>query len=356
MRSATDRAAARIVVADDSGFMRRLLAGALKSAGFDVVGEARDGDETLALCERLKPDAITLDLHMPGTDGLAVLRRLRGTPPAVVVSAFSPSHGARAVDALSEGAFDLAAKPGIGDPFDAFATDLAAKLDAAARAGARARNGNGNGRLAAAALAAPARPVAARPARAVRADGKLLVIATSTGGPKALGDLVPGLPAPCGAGALIVQHMPPGFTGLLAQRLDRSSPLTVSEAAGGEMLEPGRAFVAPGGRHLHLGDDRRLRLGDHTKIGGVCPRADLTISDAARVYGRRVVLAVLTGMGRDGLAGAEDVRRAGGRVIVEDASTCTVYGMPRAVEEAGLAHSVVPLPEMAAELALELSR
>ena len=368
MRSATDRAAARIVVADDSGFMRRLLAGALKSAGFDVVGEARDGDETLVLCERLKPDAITLDLHMPGTDGLAVLRRLRGTPPAVVVSAFSPSHGARAVDALSEGAFDLVAKPGIGDPFAAFATDLAAKLDAAARAGARARNGNGHGRLAAATLAAlprpaaaptaglPARPVAARPARAVRADAKLLVIATSTGGPKALGDLVPGLPAPCGAGALIVQHMPPGFTGLLAQRLDKTSPLSVSEAAGGELLEPGRAFVAPGGRHLHLADDHRLRLGDDTKIGGVCPRADLTISDAARVYGKRVVLAVLTGMGRDGLAGAEDVRRAGGRVIVEDASTCTVYGMPRAVEEAGLAHSVVPLPEMAAELALELSR
>jgi two-component system chemotaxis response regulator CheB len=357
MRIATDRAAARIVVADDSGFMRRLLSGALKSAGFDVVGEARDGDETLALCERLKPDAITLDLAMPGTDGLAVLRRLRGTPPAVVVSAFSPSHGARAVDALSEGAFDLVAKPGIGDPFDAFAADLATKLEAAARS-RRSRNGQ-----ALRAAVAPVRPAGTpilpplRPAAAaVRADDRLLVIATSTGGPRALGDVVPGLPSPCGAGALIVQHMPPGFTGLLAQRLDKTSPLTVQEAAGGEVIEPGRAFVAQGGRHLRLGDDQRLRLGDDTKIGGVCPRADLTISDAARVYGRRVVLAVLTGMGRDGLAGAEDVRRAGGRVLVEDESTCTVYGMPRAVEQAGLAHSVVPLPEMAAELALELSR
>src|SRR3954464_14046588 len=105
--------------------MRRMLTGVLQAQGFDVVGEARDGDEALALCERLRPDAITLDLAMPGMDGLAVLRHLRGTPPAVVVSAFSPAHGARAVDALAEGAFDLVAKPGVGDPFDAFADDLA---------------------------------------------------------------------------------------------------------------------------------------------------------------------------------------------------------------------------------------
>src|SRR5688572_3569576 len=137
MAIATDRARGRIIVADDSGFMRRVLVGALTKQGFDVVGEARDGDETLELCRRLRPDAITLDLAMPGTDGMEVLRQMRTLPtppPAVVVSAFSPAHGARAVDALAEGAFDLAAKPGVGEPFDAFAADLAAKLDAAAQA------------------------------------------------------------------------------------------------------------------------------------------------------------------------------------------------------------------------------
>src|SRR6476661_7343470 len=122
----------RVLVADDSAFMRRMLAGILQQRGFDVVGEARDGDDALARCAELRPDAITLDLAMPGMDGIEVLRRLRGTPPAVVVSAFSPAAGARAVDALAEGAFDLAAKPGVGDSLDAFADDLAGKLTAAA--------------------------------------------------------------------------------------------------------------------------------------------------------------------------------------------------------------------------------
>ncbi len=340
MAIATDRARGRIIVADDSGFMRRILAGALSKAGFDVVGEARDGDEALELCRRLRPDAITLDLAMPGTDGMEVLRRLRGTPPAVVVSAFSPAHGARAVDALAEGAFDLAAKPAVGEPFEAFAADLALKLDAAAQARPRAA----------------ARPAAAAP-RVVRGTGtRVVVIACSTGGPKALGELVPALPAPLGAGTLIVQHMPPGFTGLLAQRLDKASALSVKEAAGGEVVDPRTALVAPGGRHLRLAHDRTVALGDGAKIGGVCPRADLTIEDAANLYGRRTLLVVLTGMGKDGLTGAETVHRAGGRVIVEDASTCTVYGMPRAVADAGLADAVVPLPEMAAAIAQEVTR
>src|SRR4051812_15132662 len=221
----------RIVVADDSRFMRRLLSTALTARGFDVVGEACDGDEALALCERLRPAALTLDLAMPGMDGLAVLRALKGTPPAVVVSAFSPAHGARAVDALAEGAFDLAAKPAIGEPFEAFAADLAVKLTAAAESQAR---GRGLARAAGRA-AATARP-AARPAALPRPGAKLVIIATSTGGPKALGDLIPQLPQPLGAGTLIVQHMPPGFTGLLAQRLDKTSALSVREAAGGEAL------------------------------------------------------------------------------------------------------------------------
>jgi two-component system chemotaxis response regulator CheB len=344
MAIATERARGRILVADDSGFMRRILVGALTKEGFDVVGEAADGDETLAQVRRLRPDAITLDLAMPGTDGMEVLRQLRSLPtppPAVVVSAFSPAHGARAVDALAEGAFDLAAKPVIGEPFEAFAADLAAKLDAAAHAAPR--------------RSAPRVP-AARPAVARGTGSRIVVIACSTGGPKALGELVPQLPAPLGAGTLIVQHMPPGFTGLLAQRLDKASPLTVKEAAGGEVVDARTALVAPGGRHLRLAHDRTVELGDDSKIGGVCPRADLTIEDAARLYGRRMLLVVLTGMGKDGLTGAEAVHRAGGRVLVEDASTCTVYGMPRAVAEAGLAHAAVPLPEMAAAIAQEVAR
>jgi len=222
---------------------------------------------------------------------------------------------------------------------------FAADLHGSVKAAAASRGGRP-------ALRVPAAPMARRVPRLTR---PLVVIASSTGGPRALTEVVPKLPNPCGAGVLIVQHMPAGFTESLARRLDGRSALQVREAAEGDRIEPGVALLAPGGYHLRLrGSGVHLSLDE--PVGGLRPRADVTIADAARVYGPRVVLAVLTGMGRDGLAGAEEVHRAGGRVLVEDASTCTVYGMPRAVEEAGLADAVVPLPEIAAEIALEASR
>ena len=161
------------------------------------------------------------------------------------------------------------------------------------------------------------------------------MIASSTGGPRALGELVPQLPAQLGAGGLIVQHMPAGFTASLAARLDDASALSVREARTGDVLDPGSLLLAPGGSHLRLSDDRRLRLSDDAPEGGLKPRADFTIADAARLFGRRVLLVVLTGMGKDGLEGAVAVKRVGGRVLAEAESTCTVYGMPRAVAEAG---------------------
>jgi two-component system, chemotaxis family, protein-glutamate methylesterase/glutaminase len=350
--------ARRVVVADDSRLMRRMLADALARQGFDVVGTAADGDEALALCRTHRPDALTLDLHMPGLDGLGVLRALRrgsAQPvPVVVVSAFSPAHGAYAVDALAEGAFDLVAKPSLGESMDGFASELGRKVGEAAHAGRVRRPAS---RL------APRRPgavtpsaPAARPRRphgAGTGTGALVVIASSTGGPRALGQLVPGLPAPLGAGGLLVQHMPPGFTASLAARLDASSALSVREARTGDAIEPGTLLVAPGGSHLRL-DDRRVRLADDAPEGGLRPRADFTIADAARAFGRRVVLVVLTGMGKDGLEGAIAVKQAGGRVLAEAESSCTVYGMPRAVAEADLADVVLPLDQLAGAIAREL--
>jgi two-component system chemotaxis response regulator CheB len=326
----------RIVVADDSGFMRRLLASSLEKVGYDVVGMGRNGDEALALCERLGPDAMTLDLAMPGKDGIAVLRALRASAspvPVVVVSAFSPAHGARAVDALAEGAFELVSKPGAGDPFEDFVKELDQKVRAAAD----------NRRPLTA-----AKPVVARKPAPRRTNGKppLVVIACSTGGPRALADLIPKLPSPLGAGTLIVQHMPPGFTGSLATRLNKASKLKVVEAGDGAAIEPGTALLAPGGSHLRLNGDHRAHLSDDDAIGGLRPRADLTIKDAAERWGARLVLVVLTGMGRDGLEGAKHVKKHGGRVLVEAESSCTVYGMPRAIAEAGLADQVLDLSEL----------
>jgi two-component system, chemotaxis family, protein-glutamate methylesterase/glutaminase len=353
----------RIVVADDSRLMRRILSDALGRQGFDVVATAADGDQALEACRAHRPDALTLDLAMPGMDGIGVLRALREGKaealPVVVVSAFSPAHGARAVDALAEGAFDLVAKPALGESMDSFAQELGRKVGAATESG-RARK-----RLAGATLRRPVRahvstPVPPRaalsPARPARPAGKKMVlIASSTGGPKALGELVPKLPAPLGSGAMIVQHMPPGFTASLAARLDAASKLKVVEAAGGEPIDPSHLYLAPGGAHLRFGDDRRLRLSDEAPMGGLRPRADLTILDAARVYGSSLLLVVLTGMGKDGLDGARAVKKAGGRVLVEAESTCVVYGMPRAVAEAGLADEILPLDELPAAIAREAS-
>jgi two-component system chemotaxis response regulator CheB len=294
---------------------------------------------------------------MPGLDGLGVLRALKesGAPdvPVIVVSAFSPAHGARAVDALAEGAFDLVPKPAVGEPFHTFTENLAERLRQAVAQSSAAElvgNGNGNGHAANGNGHAVAAPRAAAPATGAP---RAVVIAASTGGPRALAQLLPALPARLGEGTLIVQHMPAGFTGSLAARLDKMSPLSVREAVLGDALEPGTALVAPGGTHLRLDEARHARLTDEAPIGGLRPRADLTIADVAAAWGERTLLVVLTGMGRDGAQGARAVRAAGGRVLCEAAESCTVYGMPRAVIEEGLADLALPLGELAEAIVAE---
>jgi two-component system, chemotaxis family, protein-glutamate methylesterase/glutaminase len=346
----------RVVVADDSALMRSIVSRSLTRAGVEVVGSARDGDEALELCARERPDAMTLVLTMPGLDGLGVLRALRARPgsniPVVVVSAFSAAHGARAVDALAEGAFDLVAKPAMHESLEAFVENLGAKVKLAA---------SSHPRFPPASLApwrAPVQPPAATVARPAPASklSRLVVIATSTGGPRALAQLMPRLPASLGVGTLIVQHMPVGFTESLARRLDACSPLTVREAAAGETLDPRTALLAPGGRHLRLTPDGRTTLTDEAAVGGLRPRADLLIEDAARVYGERLLLVVLTGMGNDGLRGAREVRRRGGRILIEAEDSCTVYGMPRAIAEGGLADAVLDLDRLPDAITAEAGR
>lgn len=339
----------RVVVADDSRLMRTMLESGLTRRGFEVVGSAENGDAALELCKNARPDVMSLDLAMPGTDGIGVLKELQkwARPVRViVVSAFSPIHGARAVDALAEGAVDLVAKPGVNDDLDEFFSDLSAKLEAAARSRSRP--------VATQVVAPPSRRSA--PRRSASATAKLVVIASSTGGPKALAELVPQLPAELGQGTIIVQHMPAGFTSSLADRLDRTSAIKVKEAHDGDVIEPDVVLLTPGGRHARIPVQGKVSLTEEPPIGGLRPRADLTIADAAKLYGRNLLLVVLTGMGRDGQEGAEAVKRHGGRVIVEAESTCTVYGMPRSVAEAGLADLELPLHELPEAIAKEAGR
>ena len=365
----------RVVVADDSAFMRHVLTSALRADDTEIVGVAADGDQALELCERERPDVLSLDLAMPGRDGIGVLRGLRERHldvPVVVVSAFSPEHGVRAVDALAEGAFELVAKPTASEGLDAFVAELGSKVRAAAQVGMRRRRrrapldgpgaptaptstpGPASARVAPAAPAAP--PLAPRVASTSAAANRVVVIACSTGGPRALAELLPRLPGSIGRGVVIVQHMPSGFTSSLAARLDRASALGVQEAHDGDPLDPSCALLAAGGSHLRLDADGRMRLSDEPAIGGLRPRADLTIDDAVRLWGERVVLVVLTGMGKDGLAGAREVRKAGGRILVEAESSCVVYGMPRAISEAHLADHELDLADLPAAIAAEVGR
>ena len=318
--------------------MRRLLTDALQTHGFEVVAAVNDGDAALAACVELRPDVLSLDLAMPGLDGIGVLRGLRRTdsPVAVVVvSAFSPAHGARAVDALAEGAVELVAKPATGESLNEFIADLGAKVRLAASSRRRRP-------------ALAAKPAATRSSPSRSRKPRTVMIACSTGGPQALTELLPKLPAPLGAGAVIVQHMPAGFTASLASRLDHHCSLEVREAKAGDRLDARTVLIAPGGRHLRIAPDRTTRLADDAPIGGLRPRADVTIADIARVFGADVLLVVLTGMGKDALEGAREVRLRGGRILAEAESSCTVYGMPRAIVEAGLAdgvHDLGDLPE-----------
>jgi two-component system chemotaxis response regulator CheB len=337
--------ATRVVIADDSALMRSVLSAELKRAGIEVIGLAADGDEALALCEELAPDVLSLDLAMPGRDGVGVLKELRLRRleiPVVVVSAFSAAAGARAVDALAEGAFDLVAKPSSRGELDRFASDLVERIILA--------HGEGERRRAGVPRPGPNKRLAETDARLARRSAtgarRVVVIVCSTGGPRALAELLPRLPSPLGDGTLIVQHMPEGFTASLAERLNRDAQLTISEAATNDTVDGASALLAPGGKHMHVTSAGAIRLTEEPAIGGLRPRADITIHDAALTWGERVLLVVLTGMGKDGLEGAGAVRRAGGRILVEAASSCAVHGMPRAIVEAGLADEEVDLYDL----------
>ncbi|MCU0306398.1 MAG: chemotaxis-specific protein-glutamate methyltransferase CheB [Thermoleophilia bacterium] len=331
----------RALVCDDSVLMRRIVTDLLTSGGVEVVGTARDGSELVARVEELRPDVVTLDVEMPGVDGIAALRQLmRACPTPVVMLSSLTGTGTRAtVQALAAGAVDALQKPPMRverAAWEAIRDELVDRV----RAAAAARVGTPGQ------ATAPAAPPAALAARARSATAPLVVIATSTGGPRALHAVVPQLPSPLGVGVLIVQHMPQGFTRALAERLDQASALTVREAADGDEIRPDTALIAPGGLHLEVAGPGRVRLSDAPPVGALRPRADITLATAATAYGRRVLGVVLTGMGNDAEAGARDVKAAGGRVLTEDESTCVIYGMPRAVEKAGLADAVVPLDVM----------
>lgn len=342
----------RVLVVDDSPTVRAVIARKLdESPQINVVGRAADGVEALELVHKLEPDVVTLDVEMPRMDGLHALERLmRERPtPVVMVSSLTKEGADATLRALDLGAVDFIEKPvfgGVAAP-SRITDDLLDKVLAAS--GARLRRPV---RRASAAKPSTPRRTSAR-TRAVGWLDRWVVIAASTGGPPALHRVLGDLPADFGVPILVVQHMPPHFTRSLAERLDDHCEVRVQEARPGSRLEPGLALIAPGGFHMVVGADGTCSLNEEAPECGVRPAANVTIESVVQARGNRTVVAVLTGMGVDGTRGAQLVHDAGGHVVAEAEETCTVYGMPRSVAEAGLADAVVPIDHVAERLVAE---
>ena len=332
----------RVLVVDDSATVRAVLSRRLNAnPDIEVVGTASDGLEALERIAELRPDVVTLDIEMPRLDGLGTLERImqQFPMPVVMVSSQTRDGADATLQALELGAVDFIEKASfrdLGAP-DAMADAVGLKVRSAATA-----------RLAASPAAAPP-PL--RPLPTVEAGRrwleKTVLIGSSTGGPPALRRLLERLPADIDVPVLIVQHMPPGFTKSLADRLDSHCPLHVEEATEGASLEPGTALLAPGGRHMTLRRNGTISLNDGPPELGVRPSVNVTMESLVAVAGDQVVAAVLTGMGNDGTRGAGLIKEAGGHVIAEAESSCVVYGMPRSVVNAGLADQLLPLDEIA---------
>jgi two-component system chemotaxis response regulator CheB len=335
----------RVLVVDDSAFMRLTIAKHLEAdPGITVVGSARDGLDALAKIPALKPDVITLDVEMPNLDGLATLQRIMEECPRPVIMLSSlTQRGARTtIQALMRGAVDFVPKPMANSDLGTVMEELIAKVKAAAGV----RPAPPRGVTVPLSTSAPVR-LGPQP---LRNGDPLIVIGASTGGPRALQQVLHDLPSDLPAAVTIVQHMPPGFTRSLAQRLHETSSLTVQEAMDGDHLARGLVLLAPGDFHLRFRDRKQIALDQGERRCHVRPSVDVTMESAAEQHGAAVIGVVLTGMGADGTDGAACIKAAGGRVIAEHESTCVVYGMPRSVVEAGLADRVVPLPEVAATL------
>lgn len=331
----------RVLIVDDSAMTRRVLADHLaRDPEIEVVGEAGNAYQARDLIVELEPEVVTLDVEMPGLDGLAFLEKLmqHHPMPVVMVSAVTTAGSAAAMRALELGAVEVIGKPAAGDP--RARADMLMMLADKIKAAARARLGAGR------AAGAPAAPVRAR----VRADNRLIAIGASTGGPEALKELFSRLPAGMPP-ILLVQHMPAGFTAKFAEHLNAAGAMEVREAAAGDELRPGLALLAPGGRHLTLdADGRRVEVKDGPFVCRQRPSVEVLFHSVARVCGKRAIGVILTGMGADGAQGLLALRRAGGRTLGQDEKSSIVYGMPRVAYEAGAVEKVVPLGKMADEI------
>ena len=339
----------RILIVDDSAFMRKILADLFEfEQDFTVVDTARNGKDALEKAKKYKPDVITMDVEMPVMDGIQALKSImQEVPtPVVMVSSLTRDGAEATIQALSLGAVDFIAKTSgpIGN-IDGIRQELLNKSRVAATVNVK--------RLC---QPLPAVTTIPKPVPAFTSSigtEKIVVIGTSTGGPRALQEVITKLPGNLPCGVLIVQHMPPGFTKSLADRLNALSSLRVKEAEQNDLVAPGLVLIAPGDYHMtveRMGGKVITKLNQMPPIGGHRPAVDPMMESVVQLYGSRTIGVLLTGMGRDGAKGMQLIRQQNGYTIAEDKSTAVVFGMPKAAIELNAANVVLPISSIALEI------
>lgn len=336
----------RVLVADDSAFMRTALTRMIESdPGMRVVGTAQTGVEAMEKVTSLEPDVVTLDVEMPRMNGLETLKRImQDAPrPVIMVSSLTQEGADTTLEALDCGAFDYLSKSSSYASLDI--VKIREELVAKIRAAAESRR--------------PRRMMSrVMEARAIASSFQLtptiVAIGTSTGGPKALQEILPMFPEDLPVPVLVVQHMPVGFTGPFAKRLDNLCRVTVREATAEEALEPGKVYIAPAGWQMTVGRKSlskvEIRLAKRPSDTPHMPSVDVMMHSVAEVYRGLALGVIMTGMGADGALGMDAIRSAGGLTFGQDEASCTVYGMPRACAEMGILRRVMPLEQIPAQV------
>jgi two-component system chemotaxis response regulator CheB len=343
----------KVLVVDDSAFMRKIISNILAgSPEIELMGTAKNGQEAIEKVTQLRPDVVTMDIEMPVLDGLQALGYIMSECPTrvIMLTGAESEHGDMTMTAFQYGAIDFIQKPSgnISLDMEKIRDDLIKKVIAAARVEVHKLGFIEEKVIKKEKIVSPVR---------TRVK-KIIIIGSSTGGPRALQQVIPLLPSNLQAPVLVVQHMPAGFTKSLAERLNSQSMMRVREAVEGEIIKPGTVLIAPGDFHMTVRQQKidgelceviALTKGD--KVQGVRPSVDVLLESAASIYKENSVGVILTGMGSDGSDGIKKLKLAGGKVIAEDESTCVVYGMPRSVIEQNLADHVLPIHKIAQSIA-----
>jgi two-component system chemotaxis response regulator CheB len=347
----------RVLVVDDSVVIRRMVSDVLSGEpDIEVAGAAADGHIALQKIEQVNPDIVTLDVEMPVMDGLETLKQLRKTHrhlPVIMFSTLTERGAAATMDALALGASDYVTKPAnVGSAaaaIEKIRAELIPKIRAHVPQGTTSAAHPFS--ITPAQMARPPFPIAAL--RPITSRVEVVAIGTSTGGPNALGDLMPLLPSNFPVPVVIVQHMPPIFTKFLAERLASKSQIPVMEAVNYQDLLPGHAYIAPGDFHMMVQRSKegiRIRTQQEQPENSCRPAVDVLFRSVAEVYGSDTLAVIMTGMGQDGLRGCGRIREAGGQILAQDEATSVVWGIPRYVANAGLADAVLPLGFLAGEI------